>query len=818
MSSPAARPTRARSELFEIFAISFAVILLEISYTRVFSFKFYYYFTYFIIGISLLGLGSGGVLLSIVSPRLRALETRRLVAHVSLAGAVALVLGYWVIAYVPVSTVQLTVRPLELVKLALVTLMLFLPFLAAGTAIAAILSARPERASRLYGADLLGAALGCAASVPVMTWLSPPSGVIVAAAALAIAALRATSGGLRGIAAGLAALFLTMAILPDSLPLVVTDPNKSISDHVRLPRSGIADVRRDGIWNGTWYSRWSPIFRIDVTGKADPGILFVHHDGQLGTAFYRAGAGMISDEQLRKNARRLPFSVLPPDPRVLIIGSAGGHEILASLHFGAREVVGVELNPVTVSLLKGPFADFTGRLHERENVRIVNAEGRSFLKRSDRQWDLIWLVAPDSYAAMNAASAGAYVLSESYLYTVEMIRESLAHLSPEGVICAQFGELDFERKPLRTSRYLATVREALDGSKGLNGSRRNDISGHVLVASGKDIGPFTLSTVLVKPTPFGDGDVRSFLRDVAHVKEGRPRHADGQVDSDGAVARVVSLGDRELDRWLDAYPYDISPVSDDSPFFWHFTRFRDIVASPIHRGVVRDWEDSIGERVLLTLLFLSVVFAGAALLLPFVLVRRIWREIPHKLPASAYFTALGVGFMLIEVSLIQMLTLFLGYPTYSLTVTLFSLLVFSGIGSLLSARYQGRRNRALAALTAVVVTLVLLAPPVLELLVDRLVGAPLAARIGLAVALIAPLGLCLGAFLPLGLTTVAAVTSHRREYVAWAWSVNGFFSVVSSVLAALLAMSFGFTAVLVAAAGIYVLGAAALLRVPQPAS
>jgi MFS family permease len=171
--------------------------------------------------------------------------------------------------------------------------------------------------------------------------------------------------------------------------------------------------------------------------------------------------------------------------------------------------------------------------------------------------------------------------------------------------------------------------------------------------------------------------------------------------------------------------------------------------------------------------------------------------------------------MFFEVCLIQKLTLFLGYPTYSLSVTLFSLLVFSGIGSLASRRYAGQRNRALLALLVGVFALTLFYQFGVEHLVDVFAGAPLVVRVALTALLLAPLGLCLGAFMPIGLFTVARLTDHGREYVAWAWAVNGFFSVVSSVLATILSMSFGFRVVLLLAATIYAIGIVALTRVPE---
>jgi hypothetical protein len=196
--------------------------------------------------------------------------------------------------------------------------------------------------------------------------------------------------------------------------------------------------------------------------------------------------------------------------------------------------------------------------------------------------------------------------------------------------------------------------------------------------------------------------------------------------------------------------------------------------------------------------------------------RQTWAAIPYKTRAGIYFAALGMGFMFFEISLIQKLTLFLGYPTYSLTVTLFALLISSGIGSLLSERYRRERNRALMALLGCVTGLTLFYQIGMSPIVDALVGSSLELRIALTVLFLAPLGICLGAFMPLGLQTISKVSEHPAEYIAWAWAVNGFFSVISSILATILSMTIGFRMIQLAGVGIYLIGIVALFGVPLP--
>jgi spermidine synthase len=793
--------SRPKSFRLEILLISFAAIALEIALTRVFSYKLYYYFTYPILGLALLGLGSGGVAVALF-PRLRRVPPERLVALCALAGALAVPLAYALVARVQLNTMDLAASGLEWAKLAAICLALFAPFLLAGVSLATILGARPGDAHRLYFADLVGAGLGCALCVPLFATLTPPGVVHLAAAVLAAAGLLAALGAaprLAWAALPLAALSGAVAAFPALAPEPVPDRIKSMSPQ-QLGEQRVL------------FSSWSPLFRVDVLPGFTPERLYVlAHDGIMGSTVRRFDGDLRALAAFDAEVTSLPFAVLPPGPDVLIIGAAGGHEILASLYFGARRVSAVELNPVTVSLLRRDLAAYSGRIAEHERVELVNAEGRSFVAADRRPRDLIWFVAPDSYSALNAASSGAFVLSESYLYTVEMIEGALERLAPGGILCAQFGEVSFERKPNRTTRYLATAREAFRRRGTL------DFDRHVLL--GAVPGLFTTATILLGREPFRAEQVERFAAQSAQVPGARvwhPAQAGGEV-ARHPVREVISRPTEELAAWLAAYPYAVTPVTDDSPFFWHFARFRDAWARPWgERSPVWDPEDATGERMLLVLLGFAAGFGALSLLLPLALARDAFREMPCKARAGLYFAALGLGFLFFEVCLIQRFTLFLGYPTYSLSVTLFALLVASGLGSWLGGRVGARRNRALLWLVAGLAALVAFYTTSLGGVFAAFAASALPARAAVAALLLLPLGLCLGAFLPLGLRTVAALGPRPREYVAWSWAVNGFFSVVSSVLATILSMTLGFQALLGVALFVYAVGAAAFSRVPEP--
>jgi spermidine synthase len=783
----------------ETFLVALAVILLEISYTRVFSYKLVYYFTYVVIGISLLGLGAGGVFVAIFD-RLRRMPPERLLVRCCLAAAAAVIVGYFVVAGLPLNLLRMVrgdggVLLTEGAKLAVVIAFLFAPFLAGGIALSIIFATQTERIGRLYFVDLIGAAFGCILIIPAITWITPPGAVLLAGLAFALAGMRlARDAGPRWFraSAALAVIALLGAVFPGLLPDPVRDKIK-------------------GTEVGAIFSRWSPVFRVDVVPVpgVQPAVNFLIHDGTLGSSMIAWDGDPASLSRYETMDRSYPFRLLGPSPRVAIIGSAGGNEILASIRLGAGQITGIELNPVTVSLLTDHFADFTGHLTKDPRVRVVNAEGRSFLKSSGEVFDLIWLVAPDSYAAMNAATSGAFVLSESYLYTREMIVEALEHLDENGILCAQFGEIDFEVKPNRVIRYLGTARDAL-AELGIG-----DFPAHVAVAVAPGFGRLNSSTILLKKSPFTPQDAAAFREAVARVPGGEVVYVGETKQPDGLVAKTIELEGDERERFYGEYPYRVGPISDDSPFFWHFVGFDTVLFG--EEGMQgMNVEEGIGERLLLVLLAVSTLFAAIFLLLPLVAIRDVWRRVPYKLEAGLYFAGLGLGFMFFEVSLIQKLTLFLGYPTYSLTVTLFAILISTGVGSLMSERYAAQRNRAFTVLLTALVVLAALYQWLLTPVIQEGVGWPFAVRIVVTVLFLVPLGLVLGAFMPLGLRTVSEVTDHGQEYVAWCWAVNGFFSVVASVLSTVLSMTIGFRMVMLVGLAIYLIGVTAFRRLPEP--
>ncbi len=790
-----------RRNLLVIFLVSMAGLLLEVAYTRIISYKLWYFYTYFVIGLALLGIGSGGILLATIR-RISQASTDTILRWSCASAAATMPVGYLIIAKLPIHTNAIwsyEAGPTAgaVFKLATICFVLFASFISIGLVISTILGRAEDGIGRLYFADLVGAGLGCFLAIPFIVNFGPPAVVLIAAAFMALAAVCCTNRGswhlptFGALTVVLISVFAVRGVLPDITPEVGKLSAKAAA-----------------------YSSWGPVFRVDVHEFAGDHHLLAH-DATFGSGIWRYNGDPKSQTRFDTDVRRLPFNLLGTPPnRTLIVGSAGGNEILASLRFGSSNIDGVELNPVTVGILRDRYKDFTGNLDTQPGVNIHLGDARTYIARSKDKYDLVWAVAPDSYAANNAASSGAFVLSESYLYTTEMLKRTLEHLSDDGISVAQFGEFRFKDRPNRTARYIVTARAAL-AELGIT-----DPASHLIVIA-NDTNSGSLPTIMMKRTPFTQAEVDRLTAampsaPVVHKNAGAPDsveewailHAPFQPPVDTITAKLASVSPAELQAVVDSYPFQIDAVYDDKPFFWHFASFKTVlanIATPLDK--LPDPENAIGERVLLLLLLISIVYATIFLLLPFLLLRSTWRALPAKRITAVYFGSLGFGFMLFEITMIQRLTRLLGYPSYSLTITLATMLIATGIGALGSQRY-GQQRRFMSVVFAVLIGLTTMYEFALDDITNGVQAQSLYIRVLVAVGLLLPLGVCLGAFMPLGLTQLQRI-APGGTYSAWAWAINGFLSVVGSVATTILAMEFGFSTVQWGALAVYLMAVVA---------
>jgi hypothetical protein len=778
-----------RGTLGGVAAVSAALLMTELALTRIFSVTMYYHFAFLAISIALFGLSASGVGVYLARRRLAKFDTRILLSVAAQTHALGTLLALACLVRIRVG---LNYSPENLELMLAIYALAALPFLTGGTVMSLAFARLTDRINVLYAADLMGAAAGCMALIPLLNWLGAP-GVVMTAAALSTAAAMAfapDSFRRRTIAMGAAmALVIAALQLAGAAPFDVVDTKGHVGDRILFSKwnsfSRVAVYDRP---HGDW--SLSPRF----TGTRAPS-LFMDIDSAASTPILK-GTGHADDASyLRYELTAFGYHFVEGSPgfSALVIGPGGGRDLLSALVFGASHVDGVEINPIIArDVMLGQFRDFSGDIYANPRVSIYVDDGRNFVRRSRERYDVIQASLVDTWAA---TAAGAYTLTENSLYTKEAFEEYFDHLSDRGLLTITRWVFDGLR--------LVSLAQDACAARGVDASTRLAIIRYDRVA-----------TFLLKKQPFTADEIAR-LRELSGqlgfsilYAPGLPAPpaADDPVEmartgtSTADYWRLIRASDRE--QFLASYPLDESPTSDDRPFFFHTTRLRDQMQVAFGRSMLF----GNGLSALMTLMAISAMLVLLFVIGPLILgsdrPRRGWGG------WLAYFGALGAGFMLLEVALLQRFVLLLGHPVYSLTVTLFSLLLGTGIGSLIGRRIETARVRdmtsyALAGIVAAALAAAALLAPVVD------VGIPwaLPLRIGFAVALILPLGVLLGMPLPGGMRLVAA---DRADIIPWGWGINGAFSVVGATLAVFIAMNWGFSITLCAAAGVYAVAAVTL--------
>ncbi len=782
-----------------VFLIAFATLLLEVSFIRVLSYTIWYHFAYVIIASALLGYGASGTLLA-VRPKIGAGNLRGSLAAFTLFAAFTCLgaLGY--VAFVPLHPMSILSDPKQMFVLVTYLIVGVTPFFFSGLAVCLSLREAATRVDRLYFWDLVGAGLGCLSAVYLMNLLSPPGAVVVAGAAFTTAAfVFATAWSTRFSIAVVTAVLVAGSGLARHLPFTPAR-TKEISTHIRElgmePRLSYwsALFRTDLVENvrPLTDTKHCPEWGVSVVARSDcdQPLFYVAHDGTAGTYIY----------DLRKHAEfphfgynvlHSPYLIVNPDPHVLVIGVGGGRDLIMARQNGAAMVTGVELDPNTLKIIKSDVNDVANGFFNQPAIRLMKGEGRHFVRSTDEKFDLIQLTGVDTLAA---EFSGAYVLAENYLYTTEAIHDYLDHLKPRGILSFTTGGL-VPHEPRAPGRMVSIGRRALL-ERGIE--RPED---HIAVI---DSGRLFVE-IMIRAEPFEAREV-ALLKAYAERMKFLPLWLPGS-GGHPVFRGLASFGGAERRKLLDQLKYDVSATTDDRPFFFSLYRWRDLLGpvllAPTHVS-------ALGQTIL-ALLVIALTFLGAVFVLgPLLVLRRrgILEGGGEAIGILLYFLAVGLGFMLFEVSLIQRFILFLGYPTYSLTVTIFSLLIFAGLGSFLSRNWVGREK---VFLPAGVLALAALAafymkgfPPIQA----QLIGTPILIRSVVTIAVLTPLGLVMGMFFPLGVRRAASV---HEDLVPWAWAINGCASVTAAVLAVALAMSQGFARVWILSVCIYALGVGALL-------
>jgi spermidine synthase len=531
-----------------------------------------------------------------------------------------------------------------------------------------------------------------------------------------------------------------------------------------------------------------------------PDQLAVFTDGDGMSVITRYTGDLAALAYLADTTAALPYQLLNA-PKVLVLGAGAGSDVLLALQQGASQVDAVELNPQMITMVREQFAGFAGPVFDQQRVETHIGEARGFVARSKARYGLIQIGLLDSFGV---SGSGVQALNENYLYTVEAIKSYLEHLEPGGLLAIT----RWLRVPPRDSlKLVATVIEALREQAVTRPETRLAM-----------IRSWNTVTLLVRNGAFTRNEIsklKAFTQprffDTAWYPSmpGSEANRFNQLDEPYLYQGVTALlGERGRD-FISQYKFYIAPATDDRPYFFHFFKWRalpEILALRKRGGAsMVEW----GYLVLLATLVQAVVLGSVFILLPLAY-SRYRRPAARGMRVGSYFFLLGLAFLFIEMAFIQKFILFLSHPLYSVAVVLAGFLVFAGLGSAWSGwpeRRWGTDTKlslvfAVGGIAIIAVVYILLLP----LVFDQLIGLADGSKFAISLALIAPLAFCMGMPFPLGLRQVAASTP---DFIAWAWGINGFASVISAALATLLAIQFGFTFVLLAAVVLY--GCALLL-------
>jgi hypothetical protein len=792
--------------------VSATLLMTELALTRIFSVIMYYHFAFLAISIALFGVSASGVFAYVARRRLDRIATDALLAAGSLVYAICTIVAlFWLVRL----RVGLNYSPENLWLMLTIYGLAALPFFTGGLVVTLAISRLSANINAVYASDLVGAAGGCLLLIPLLDRLGAP-GVVLTAAALAVAAAVLFASAAARSRVALRALIIVAVPLATQLSGTATfdvvDTKGHRGDRVLFAKWN--SFSRIGVYERT-HGDWS----LSAAYKGPrPDTRFMDIDSAASTPILALAPDLSNAGYLRYELTALAYQLIErrePGFTALVIGPGGGRDLASALVFGAGRVDGVEINPIIADdVMRARFREYSGGIYTSPRVRIAVDDGRSFVRRSGERYDVIQASLVDTWAA---TAAGAYTLTENTLYTVEAFNDYLDHLTDDGM-------LTITRWVADGLRLVSLAQEACE-PRGWKVAERLAIVRQDRVA-----------TFILKRSPFSAAEIAQ-LRGVADRLGFDVLYAPESGATDAAAADGVdqqhapftsrpaqdvivdgaSTGDysrliRAIDRrqFYAAYRLDVRPTTDDRPFFFHTTKLERQFDVAFGRTMLF----GNGLSALMTLLAISSTLVALFVIGPLVLADRGQARPRRWLAWLVYFGALGAGFMLIEVSVLQRFVLLLGHPVYSLTVTLFSLLLGTGIGAGWSRRLEAASLRTSGVIAVAIVALAAVGVVVWSpLVVEWAIPFSRGARVAVAAVFLIPIGIALGVPMPTG---IRLLRSHASHMVAWAWGMNGAMSVLGATLAIFIAMNWGFRIALLCAAVTYLGSAAALILATQP--
>ncbi len=719
-----------------VFLITTSGLIFEIGLTRIYSATIWYHFAFMAISVALLGWGLGGMALHLLR--------KRVVPSMEKAALLTLFYG----ASIPVCLGLIVRFPFSMDRLALYFVAPLAPFCLAGGALSMIFLLRRETASTLYFADLIGASSGALAVTFLLEKVGSETTLLIATAAPFCAAAL-LSRRFRVIAAVAAAVVILVSISNTRTGLFRVTPGTLKAMKRQMEERPSTRVTQTG---------WNSYSRIDaVEGFPPPSLARLYIDSDAWTNANEWDGNIDSIRSLRDWYRALPFRLVS-HPETLVIGPGGGSDVLVALGSGSTKVTAVEMNPLMLEFVRH-YGERAGNLYDRPDVEVILSEGRNFISRTDRKFDVIFLGFVDTWASV---ASGGLSLSENYLYTTQALQAYYDHLTDNGLIAIMRWDADIPRLVSNAVAMLG-VEEASKRIVAILEKRSTNEDPAQMI-------------FMIRKRPFTAEETAGIMNwQLANPVIVPGRHYDAPYNDlfsgTKTLAQVIAESSRRVD-----------PVFDDSPFYF---------ATQRPWGMPSDMQDGLKALVIPVVGLLGVFVAFG---------KPKGKPVQPYAASVIYFSCLGAGFIAVELTLLQHLTLLLGHPIFTLSILLFTILAAGGIGSSMSARIPAGWACATVAVLATAGAFIL------PRLVPALLPIGLSGRVGAAVLLILPFGLIMGMPFPNGLArTGQGSLPHPPFY----WGLNGIMSVVGSVGTVVLALVFGFQVAMIAGAACYLLAAAA---------
>ncbi len=771
--SPLIKDKLSGGHLAGIFIIALASLLHEFTMTRILSVSLWYHFAFMIISVALLGIGVSGVAISLF-PKFLNKPIDKLLTIVSLIYGASVVLTFILSYYIPIDPFSLFTQKIQFLIIPLYYLLITIPFFFSGLIISILLTKFSSEVSRLYFFDLVGAGLSVFAFTFFMPLVGGNGMIVVISAFGFLSAMFFSYRNHKNLFLAASILFLVVfAFLikrEDILKIRVT-PNKIYANYI----AERPDLNQ--------YSAWNTISKVDVMKEEEDS-----PDGyNVMLAILDEGNATTNIPNVRKmppvnkpyDASNLAFVTKDSADKVFIVGSGGGGEVLVSMYHSAKKVTGVEINGILNDLISNTMAGWTGQLIKNNpKVEIITDDARSVLKRRNEIYDVI--VSAHTISA-SAVSSGAMSMVENFIMTKEAVKDYLTHLDNSGV-------LYISRPESQLPKLITTLKQA-----GKEIGIQNDEYNFVVFrrpATEYEVTNSYLAGVVYKKNGFDLMEMINMRNEATSMN--LDIEYDPLTEQESIYKNLVKSTNIELD--ISKNPSLLSPATDDKPFFDDNYSFSDVtlktfkdVFSQDDKAILALKSKPVAQVTLITMLIQVVVVAFVLLIFPSIFIKKNDKTKVDK-KFLMFFAFIGLGYIAIQIALIQKFTLFLGQPVYTMLTVISSMLIFSGIGAKYSGKLTSNKKNIRYIFLGIVIFTFLIGI-VSPLLFEMLVSLGLILRIIITVLMIAPLSFLMGIPFPTG---ISAISNDDSRMIGVSWAVNGFFSVIGTVLTMILAMMFGF--------------------------